>query len=468
MQKEEKKRKKRAKNDTKDFNIQLEEMIAARNGNSGNLMAELMKHSEKIFVVDKSLWLYNEKNGCFSICDKADVSTKLRSLLDSYNRMKISAREYKEAYEQLLISDEIILEGDFFENQPYVNCLNGVVDVHNKMLLGHSPKFLFKHCIQANYDPNTNCKKFLEYADYITGGDKELKKLLRVIMGYIFSHYNNAKKAILIYGIPHTGKSVLNNVIERIIGKSQVSHVDLAMLQKQEYAASLAGMLLNVAPDLKNVPLKDVGFFKSLVSHDDTISTRALYSNPGSIKGETKMLFSSNHLIEFDKSVDVYDIEAVFNRLLYFPFQNRPITDNDDNKHLSDELYAERDGIFTWAIKGLSKYIDNNENFPESEKSQKIKSKNIARYCSEKVFFNEYLEITDKDTYESSKLIKDLYDEYCKEFNIKKKGNINTYLTEHEALIKKKVRLNSYGKIISSGNPIWAYEGIKICNKYRT
>lgn len=98
-------------------------------------------------------------------------------------------------------------------------------------------------------------------------------------MGYIFSHYNNAKKAFLLYGIPHTGKSVLCALLERIIGVDATCHIDLAMLSRQEYAATLNSKLLNVAPDLKNEALKDVGFFKSLVSHDDTISARLLYTS---------------------------------------------------------------------------------------------------------------------------------------------------------------------------------------------
>jgi hypothetical protein len=169
----------------------------------------------------------------------------------------------------------------------------------------------------------------MHYVEYITAGIKELKKLLRVIMGYIFSSYNNAKLAFLLYGIPHTGKSVLASLLSKIVGEQYVTNVDLSMLHRQEYAASLSNALLNVAPDLKNTELKDVGFFKSLVSHDDTIMARSLYSNPTKIRCEAKMLFSSNHLISFSPDVGIYDIEAVFNRLLYFPFQNTPIKDEE-------------------------------------------------------------------------------------------------------------------------------------------
>jgi putative DNA primase/helicase len=306
----------------------------------------------------------------------------------------------------------------------------------------------------------------MDYINHITDGDKELKRLLRVIMGYLFSHYNNGKKAFLIYGIPHTGKSVLCNVIERCWGKCYVSHVDLAMLSKPEFAASLNGSVLNISADLKNESLRDVGFFKSLVSHDDTIASRALYSNPQDIKCETKMIFSTNHLISFDSSLSVYDIEAVFNRLIYVPYLNKPISDKNDNKHLSDEIYDERDAVFTWAIKGLKDYIENNENFPKAKSSEKLKLKNMAKYCPEKIFFEEAIK-KEEGVYESSSDIRAAFEVFCQDCEVRGKANIIAFLEEHEHLNKSKKRIDENGNLTSVGNPIYVYEGIRLRNKYR-
>ena len=461
-----KKKRKKQKKKSKFLADALSDNLLDRDSKNSNLMASLAKASSDMILVGKELWIYNDNNGCFQRSSYQDVAMQLRSSLDEETQMKITSHEYKESYEQLLISDEIQHEDGFFENAPYVNCLNGVVDVMTGELLAHSSDYYFKHCIQANYMPGEKCKTFLAYVNTITGGDKELISLLRQIMGYIFSHYNNAKKAFLIYGIPHTGKSVLCNVIERIIGQEYVSHVDLSMLQRQEYAASLSGKLLNVAPDLKNDSLKDVGFFKSLVSHDDQISARALYGNPQNIKGEAKMLFSTNHLLTFDGALDTYDIEAVFNRLIYFPYQNKPISDDTDNKHLSDDILRERDGIFTWAIKGLCEYVENNECFIHASLSESIKQKNMARYCPEKIFCKECLK-RKTGVYESSSSIKDAFDQYCQDNDIRVKGNIARYLEDNEGLKKSKKRIDVNGNLVSDGNPIYVYEGIRLRKRYK-
>ena len=464
QKKKDKKRKKKSKKLHSALNTSLEEM----DPKNANIMAEWMKNSYNLVRHNGTIWIYNEEKGCYHPSSQKDIAAHLRSQLDEDEQLKISSRDFKEAYEQLTISEEINLEEkEFFENQIYVNCLNGVVDVKSSKLLEHSPEYLFKHCINARYIPGSRCGKFLEYVEKITAGDKELKLLLRVMLGYICSHYNNAKVAFLIYGIPHTGKSVLCNVISRIIGEEHIANIDLGMLHKQEYAASLSGKLLNVAPDLRNEPIKEVGFFKSLVSHDDMITARTLYENPRKIKCETKMLFSTNHLLSFHADIGIYDVEAVFNRLIYFPFQNAPITAQEDNKHLSDEIYAERDAIFTWSMEGLKYYVENNETFPACKLSDETKSRNIAQYCPEKIFVNQCLKKAE-GRYESSSEIKKTFDQFCLEIGSKAKANISDYLEEHEYLKKTKKRIDADGFTTSEGNPIYVYEGIRLKKKYRS
>lgn len=435
-----KKQKYKDKKGAKKMSKHISEFFTERNERSGNLMAELMKKTEHLAIVNKILWVYNSIKGCYESSDVNNVSSKLRSLLPEGERMKVSSQEYKEAYSQLMITDELVSEEPFFANGPYINCLNGVVDVVNGKLLPHDPSYRFKHCLRVNYNPNAKCKKFLKFVETITGGDDELKDLLKVIFGYILSHYNNAKTAFLLWGPSNVGKSVVCKIFTEIIGEDFVKNSDLDDLQKQEFIAGLAGMLLNVAPDLKNGVLKDVGAFKALTSHNDTIAARALYANPCKVTGETKMLFSTNHLIKFDSKLDIGDIEAVFNRLLYFPFMNKPVTEDEDNKNLSKELLEEKEGVFLFALEGLKMYISNGERFPHAKESQKIKIKNMAQFCPEKSFFDKCI-IVDEDSCESTEVVKKAYEYYCKSNEITDKGNLKSYIMEHKKIFTKKKEL---------------------------
>lgn len=464
--KDSKKAKKKKKKSKKMYSA-LDDNIIGKAPRNANILSEVYMNTQDVITQNGALFVYDEEDGCYHRKSANEVASDLKEQLPEDVHLKLSSKDYKEAFDQLAISKELSDEDGFLENQPYVNCLNGVVDVRTGELLKHSPDFRFKHRINSRYLPGEDCPAFMEYVDCITGGDSELKKLLQVILGYLFSHYNNAKTAFLIYGIPHTGKSVLCNAITRIVGEEYTEHIDLNMLSKPEYAASLSSKIINIASDLRNEPLKEVGFFKSLVSHNDTLTARALYANPQKIKCETKMVFSTNHLITFSSDVGPYDIEAVFNRLLYFPFQNPPIRKDDENKHLSDDIYAERDAIFTWAMKGLKYYVNHNETFPECKLSEEIKARNMAQFCSEKFFFNEAIKFVE-GKFESSSAIKEAYEAFCVDNDIPTKGNIANYIKEHEGIQKVKKRIDDEGSLISEGNPIYVYEGIRLKNKYRS
>lgn len=441
--------------------------LGNKGARNGNLLAEILKCSKYVMVVDKTLFVYDKRTGCMSECSRDDASIQIRSLLSKEERLRVSSIEYKEAYEQLLISEELVREDAFFANQPYVNCLNGVVDVRNGKLLEHSPDYMFRHCIPVNYIPGAKCRRFLEYIHLITNGNQELILLIRVILGYIFSHYNNAKIAFVLYGIPHTGKSGFCKLVEGIVGTENITTVDLANLCKQEYIATLKGKLLNIAPDLDNKPLCNIGAFKSLVSHNDTISARALYSNPIKIKGGAKMLFSTNHLIELESGVCKEDALALFNRMMYIPFQNPAIKAKEENKNFSQELLEEeREGIFAWAMEGLSWYIKNGERFPKSELSEELKQKNMAAYCPEETFFDRYFKM-EEGAIISTKVVRDLFEDFCGECNVSEHHNIHQYLKHTKRIPTSKIRMDKYGNRTSCGNPIATYVGIKLRKEYR-
>ena len=71
------------------------------------LMAELMKSKERLALVNKQLYVYDQENGCFELCCKDVAAMRIRSLIPKELRNRISFSEYKQAYQLLTISEEI-------------------------------------------------------------------------------------------------------------------------------------------------------------------------------------------------------------------------------------------------------------------------------------------------------------------------------------------------------------------------
>ena len=180
------------------------------------------------------------------------------------------------------------------------------------------------------------------------------------------------------------------------------------------------------------------------------------------------MLVSSNHLVSFGKSVDsVSDLVAAFNRLLYWPFQSPPVSKDKENRHLAEQLLAEKDAIFSWAVEGLKSYIKNKEQFPTAALSEEMKAKNIAQYCPEQIFFEECLKKVEPQRYESTDAIRKAYDQFCRGAEVKRKGNICSYLEDELKKKNEKIRIDSDGYRVSFGNPIHVYEGLRLKKKWR-
>ena len=462
-----KKRNKKGKNKkAKKYKESVNQILATKNNRLSNMLTEMLKYKERILVINDEVWIYQLDNGTYMLCQSKRVAAKLRSLLSKDSRYKVTIKDYEEAYKQLLINEELFSDKKFFANKPYVNCKNGVVEVLTGKLLPHSHKYKFNQCIQAEYKPGADCSKFLSYVDIITGGDKKLKRLIRVMLGYIFSHYNNAKVVFLLYGKGNTGKSIICRVVKEIAGKEYTANIDIAKLSDPVWAAKLENVFINIVPDLGNGILKDTGAFKSLVSPTDSLTVKNLYENPREMEGTPKMLMSANHLIELGGNTSIEDAEAVFNRILYIPFQNEGFSGENDNKNFIDEVLEEKDAIFTWSIKGLREYIENGCQFPDCILSDEVKAENMAKYCPEKIFTERCIKFED-GSFESSEFVRDVFMDFFFFFNISKVGNIIRYLTNNYHLRTDKRRITLDGQTKKTENPIAIICGIRIKNKYR-
>jgi len=133
---------------------------------------------------------------------------------------------------------------------------------------------------------------------------------------------------------------------------------------------------------------------------------------------------------------------------------------------MSEELFEERDAIFTWAIEGLKKYIENGERFPKSKLSEEKKRENMSKYCPEKIFFDKYIKEAEGQ-YESVTDIKEAYARYCREIRASKRYGITEYIERRVGIEKIKKRIDNNGYSKKDGTPIHVYPNIRLKNKYR-
>ncbi len=249
---------------------------------------------------------------------------------------------------------------------------NGVYNIRTQKMRPASPDdyFLTFNDITFDQESALNGGKVTEqFFEDFSGGNQEIKDLAWAIIGAILSQGNAFKKYFIFYGASDTGKSVLGNVIETLVGKANCAHFSMNRLSGFE-TAQLVGKKLNSNLDLSAVELSDLGVFKMLTGGGlDTIDCQKKYGRFVTLHtNEIKMLFATNALPKVSADEDP---TSFFGRMILLPFLNS-VPAERKSPHLAECLMGEKDYIIQKAMKAYRRLLDNNFAFPHCETAEKI------------------------------------------------------------------------------------------------
>lgn len=155
---------------------------------------------------------------------------------------------------------------------------NGNID-----LMPFNPEYKFNFKLPINYDPSADPEPLYEvvrgYVDpdemegdngkgeTIKLGYSNVDLLYQIPAQAILQMVGAAtfKKAYILQGDAHAGKSSYLELLGRVFGEATISDVSLQTLVTDRFAlADLEGKLLNCYDDLADIPLKEGGIFKTL------------------------------------------------------------------------------------------------------------------------------------------------------------------------------------------------------------
>lgn len=295
----------------------------------------------------------------------------LHQIIKAHSTTILNTYEITEIAKHIKI-DSIVSDDEINNHQQnnVIHCKNSMVNITNNSILlkPHSQDYNSTCCINANYNLNAQCPKWLKFTDETFShyeNEKEVAiQLLQEIIGYLLIPGNNLQKGFFFYGVARSGKSLIGNIITNLLGQQNVSNIPLAEIDKDTHIIELASKLLNLAGELeKGVKLKTAKI-KSLIGQDKIVG-RKLYSEPFYFVNPAKLLTISNHLPYFNDNSD-----AMLERLVILHFATQ-VPKEKRNPNLLKELEKEIDGIFMWAIQGLIR-LNNRGYFVEPIKNNDI------------------------------------------------------------------------------------------------
>jgi P4 family phage/plasmid primase-like protien len=259
----------------------------------------------------KGVTLYVYKDGAYRSRLGSSIETEVRDAL---------ARDAKpDRINQVLDLIHRSQKIDYEEINPraceLINVQNGMLDWKTGELSPHDPKYLSTIQISAEYQPDAKCEALDKFFTDVFPPD--CVALAEEFVGYLLIPDTRLQKAFIAVGAGGNGKGTFLKILTSLLGKENVSTMDIHTLEDDKFAtAALVGKLANVHHDLSRKQLESTSRFKTLVS-GDPISGEKKFKDGFTFRPFARLVFSAN---EFPRSED--KTNAYFRRLIFVEFPN--------------------------------------------------------------------------------------------------------------------------------------------------
>jgi len=362
--------------------------------NNDNHYYLVTKDNQEIFSFNGS---YYEPNG------EALIKERVQYYLDDINGLEYIKKEVVGYIRNHAYVDRETL------NPPLnlINFKNGIYDFETKTFTQHSPEYYFLGEIPVNYDPNVKYEKWEKFIDDITY--PEDKKFIQELCGYLL--YRKYRWAILVILLGHgrNGKTTFINVLTFVLGKENMGHITLYMLECNRFASShLYKKFANLCADPHEHEIKDTALIKQLTGCDAIFAEEK--HKPGfHFESYAKLIFAYNILPEIkDKTL------AMSERLAVIEFPNEFKKDNPEcDLYMFEKLTTdeEKTGIINWMLEGLERLLKNNNFTPYRDFNNILEYK---KKCQDPVylFINSCLEY-DHNVVTKKKVVYLEYKKFC-------------------------------------------------------
>lgn len=244
-----------------------------------------------------------------------------------------------------------IMPEEFDQDRWLLNVNNGTIDLKTGTLLPHDKSNLITKMCNASYDPNAESPLWTRFLDRIFDGNADMVKFVQKMIGYSLTGDVSEKCFFILLGEKgNNGKSVLINVLMKLLNDFSLQTPIDTLLNRKPGAQSNDLVRLKGARFVSSAEANKKHYFdEALVKRltgNDPITARALYKEHITFYPECKIMIATNMVPRFDKTDTAFQ-----NRVKQINFKVS-IPDAEQDKNLTDKLYAELDGILTWAVKG--------------------------------------------------------------------------------------------------------------------
>lgn len=370
----------------------------------------------------------------------ADLAIRIRSLYSDDVQKNISSGTIKEVLERFLQTPDLQLH--FLDDtcSDFINMRNGVFNVTTGDIDTVPGDFSYSLDFSYINKSQRQTPTFDAFVRSVFPDETNIKaQLLLEILGYALSEYTKAKAAFFFIGESNSGKSTLLELLQRVFPEHMVATIPLHRLSNRFNLARLADCRININTELDEKSLSATDVFKQLTA-GEVVTAEHKGCKPFDFRIRCKSINAGNILPELKNDGGM---PAMLNRMiiLLFPVS---IPKEKQNLQLLDELWNERDAMFSNALDALVDLKKRNFRFTEPNDSLRLKKQLLSNGSALEDFLNQRC-IFLPDAKEHLVTLYESFIEYCNENLLDMhytKTAFSQNLSRHRRLQHAKFRLN--------------------------
>ena len=293
-----------------------------------------------------------------------------------------------------------------------INLQNGTYDLATHAFNGADPTDRITKIAGVRYDPEANAPRFRDFIQQIFEDNDEVIGFVQRLFGLCLSGSTPEHLLPVLYGTGRNGKSVLMNIMQRVLG-------DYASPADRRVVSAKTGNAGTASPEL--MQLKGVRFAVVGETNDgnrlneaqvkyitggDTITARPLYGQQVTFSPQFKIMLVTNYMPRITGSDN-----GIWRRVVLIPF-TYTVPDEEVDPNLEHTLWSEASGILNWLLDGYRTYqTDGRLRIPKVIKLATETYRNeedlVIEFLDTKCEIGEDFRSTTAELYAS-------YAEYCK------------------------------------------------------
>ena len=326
--------------------------------------ATFLKNNHHIIRINNQLHSY--KDGIY-VSGLSEIESEMIKHIPQLNRAKRT--------EVLSYLDIMIRENTPSTDANWIAFRNGLLNIHDDSFIPFSHEHIITNKIDWDYNPNAYDEMTDKTMDRLACNDPQIRMLLEEMVGYTMFRRNELGKAFILTGSGSNGKSTFLNMLKTMLGKRNVSVLDMKKLNDRFSTVMLFGKLANIGDDISEEFIPDAADFKKIVT-GETIDAEQKGQPKFEFDPYVKLLFSANNIPRIGKG---RDSTAILRRLIIVPFRasfKSSLPDGSPNPDhvpfISDSLRTQdaMEYLICLGLKALKKVLIT-RNFTVSEEVQK-------------------------------------------------------------------------------------------------